>query len=111
MLIPNPTGFLVLKVIRILVQAFLASHSSPEGFGEFHGVSVVGIEVVIAGFVVVPSRYPVIPFNDAIDKMLLLQVGQLVPSNLSVSLNIGGMLSPDEVIFGVDNVVCQFCFV
>ena len=43
--------------------------------------------------------------------MLLLQVGQLVPSNLSVSLNIGGMLSPDEVIFGVDNVVCQFCFV
>ena len=93
------------------VPAFLASHSSPEGFGEFHGVSVVGIEVVIAGFVVMPSRYPVIPFNNAIDKMLLLQVGQLVPSNLSVSLNIGGMLSPDEVIFGVDNVVCQFCFV
>jgi len=111
MLIPNPTGFLVLKVIRILVQAFLASYSSLEGFGEFHGVSVVGIEVVIAGFVVMPLRYPVIPFNDAIDKMLLLQVGQLVPSNLSVSLNIGGMLSPDEVIFGVDNVVCQFCFV
>jgi len=109
MLIPNLTGFLVLKVIRILVQAFLASHSSLERFGEFHGVSVVGIEVVIAGFVV-PSRYPVIPFNDAIDKMLLLQVGQLVPSNLSVSLNIGGMLSPDKVIFEIDNVVCQFCF-
>jgi len=36
---------------------------------------VVGIEVVIADFVVVPSRYPVIPFNDVIDKMLLLQVG------------------------------------
>jgi len=33
---------------------------------------VVGIEVVIAGFVVVLSRYPVIPFNDVIDKMLLL---------------------------------------
>ena len=53
-----------------------------------------------------PSRYPVISFNNAIDKMLLLQVGQLVLSNLSVSLNIGSMLSPDEVIFGVDNVVC-----
>jgi len=72
MLISNPTGFLVLKVIRILVQAFLAFYSFSEGFGEFHGVSVVGIKVVIAGFVVVPSRYPVIPFNDAIDKMLLL---------------------------------------
>ena len=43
MLIPNPTGFLVLNVIRILVQAFLASHSSLEGFGEFYGVSVVGV--------------------------------------------------------------------
>ena len=98
-------------MIRILVQAFLASHSSPEGFEEFHRVSVVGIEVVIVDFVIVPSRYPVIPFNDTMDKMLLLQVDQLVPSNLLVLLNIGGMLSPDKVIFGVDNVVCQFCFV
>ena len=62
----------MLKVIRILVQAFLASHSSLEGFGEFYRVLVVGIEVVIAGFVIMLSRYPVIPFNNAIDKMLLL---------------------------------------
>ena len=81
MLIPNLTGFLVLKVIRILVQVFLASHSSLEGFGEFHRVLVVGIEVIIAGFVIMPSRYPIIPFNNTIDKMLLLQVGQLIPSN------------------------------
>jgi len=72
MLIPNPTGFLVLKVIRILVQAFLASYSSLEGFGKFHGVSVVSIEVVIIGFVVMLLRYPVISFNDTIDKILLL---------------------------------------
>jgi len=72
MLIPNPTGFLVLKVIRILVQAFLASYSSLEEFGKFHGVSVVSIEVVIIGFVVMLLRYPVISFNDTIDKILLL---------------------------------------
>jgi len=72
MLISNPTGFLVLKVIRILVQAFLASYSSLERFGKFHGVSVVSIEVVIIGFVVMLLRYPVISFNDTIDKILLL---------------------------------------
>jgi len=72
MLIPNLTGFLVLKVIRILVQAFLASYSSLEGFGKFHRVSVVSIEVVIIGFVVMLLRYSVISFNDTIDKILLL---------------------------------------
>ena len=45
-----------------------------------------------------PLRYPVTPFSAEMDKMLLLHVGQLVPSNLSVSSNIGGMLVPDEVM-------------
>ena len=72
MSIPSLTGFLVLKVRRILVYAFLASHSTSEGFGEFHGVSGGGDEVFLGGFAMVLSRYPVVPFNVVIDRMLLL---------------------------------------
>ena len=95
-----------------MVHAFLAFHSSSEGFGEFHGVLGSGVDVFLGGFIVVPSRYPVIPFSAAMDRILLLQVGQLVPSNLSVSLNMGSMLSPDEVILKlvvwyVSSVLCD----
>jgi len=71
MSIPSPTGFLVLKVRRILVHVFLASHSSSEGFGEFHGVSGDGVDVFLGGFIVMPLRYPVIPFSAVIDRILL----------------------------------------
>ena len=106
MLIPSPTGFFVLKVSRILVHAFLASHLSSEGFGEFQGVSGGGDEAVLGGFFVVPSRYPVMLFNAAIDIMLVLQVGQFVLSNLSASLNIGGILCPAKVMLGFGSMDC-----
>ena len=51
MSIPSPTGFLVLKVRRILVHAFLASHLTLEGFGEFHGVSGDSDEMFLGSFV------------------------------------------------------------
>jgi len=73
------------------------------GRSEFHGVSgcgdVVGVEVVVIGSLIVPSRYPTTPFSAAIDNMWLLHVGQFVPSNLSVPLSIGGILVPEEVMF------------
>ena len=39
--IPSPTGFVILKMSRILVHTFLASHSFFKGLSEFQGVSVV----------------------------------------------------------------------
>ena len=101
MLISSPTGFFVLNVSSILVYAFLASHSLSEGFREFQGVSGGGVDVGLGFFLIVPLKYPVIPFSAAIDSILLLQVGQFVLSNLSVSLNMGGMLCLGKVIFGL----------
>jgi len=89
----------MLKVSSILVHVFLASHSLSEGFREFQGISGDGVVVALGGFVIVPSRYLVILFQVVINSMLLLQVGQFIPSNLSVSLNISGMFCSDEVMF------------
>ena len=106
MLISSPTGFFVLKVSRILVHTFLAFHSSSKGFEEFQEVSGGGDKVVLGSFFVVLSRYPVMPFNAAIDIMLVLQVGQFVPLNLSALLNMGGILCLAEVMLGFGSIGC-----
>ena len=104
-LIPRPAGPLVLNISSIFVHTFLAFHSAVDRFGEFHGVldcgKVVGSGavgfgdyVVVVGFLIEPSRYPVAPLSSAIIRMLSFHKAQLVPSNFSESARIIGGVVP-----------------
>ena len=69
--IPSSTGFVVLKMSRILVYAFLASYLFSERLSEFQEVLVVSLIGDFVGLLIVSSRYPVVSLSTAIERIVM----------------------------------------
>lgn len=66
----------------------------------------MAVGVVVPGLGIVPSRYPDAPRNSAAMQISPFHATQFVPSNLSVSAKIGGVLPPVELIVYDVRVMC-----
>jgi len=112
MLIPLPTVSLVLKRRSPIVHTSWLVHSSRDGDVELQGVLVgvagasnvvalprVLVLLVITGYFIDPSRYPIVPFWFAARWISLCHKAQFVPSNLSFSANVGVNPVDDIVMF------------
>ena len=102
---PRLMGSFVLKMRSPIAHVSQIVHSSIDSILEFQGMSVGNgliladvslVVVVVEGHLMVPSRYPYAPLALAAVLMSLLHDGQLVPSNLSLSANIG--IEPEDVV-------------